>query len=50
MEKKIMDRIKQEQPRVVISPNPIKIKIRVDQFGNQIDPQTKQIIKKAEDQ
>lgn len=32
-----------------ISPNLIKESMRIDQFGNEIDPRTKQIIKRNND-
>jgi hypothetical protein len=38
-----------QQGRVVISQNIQKVSERVDMYGNVIDPRTKQIIKKAED-
>ena len=34
--------------KVVISPNLIREKEMLDKFGNVIDPRTKQIIRKAE--
>ena len=37
------------RPRVVIDPNPRKERERLDKDGNIIDPRTKEIIKKAED-
>jgi hypothetical protein len=38
-----------QQGRVVIAQNIQKVSERVDMYGNVIDPRTKQIIKKAED-
>ena len=32
---------------VVVSPNIVTTRVMVDQWGNEIDPRTKQIIKKA---
>lgn len=37
------------QGRTFISPNLIKETVRLDRDGNEIDPRTKQIIRKAED-
>jgi hypothetical protein len=31
---------------IIVSPNPIKTKVVIDQYGNEIDLKTKQIIKK----
>lgn len=37
------------RPRVVVSRNPVKIKVRIDIDGNEIDPRTKQIIRLEKD-
>ena len=45
-QKKVVDT---SRGRVVISPNPIKVSERLNQNGDVIDPRTKMVIRKAED-
>lgn len=45
--------MKEEKPRgggVIISPRPHKTRVVIDQYGNEIDLKTKQIIKKKQDE
>lgn len=47
--KNIMEQQRAQQPQkqtVFISPNLIKQSVRLDAYGNEIDPVTKQIIRK----
>lgn len=39
----------EQRTQVAVSPNPIKVTERLDIDGNVINPQTKEVIKKAEE-
>jgi hypothetical protein len=40
---------KQNNPKVVVSPHPVKERIMLDVNGNEIDPKTKKIVRRAEE-
>ena len=37
----------EQRPQVAVSPNPVKVSERLDIDGNVIDPETKEVIKEA---